>query len=474
MANILIIDDDPLIRDTLSLRVQRLGHLPATAGSLADGMEQALAVDPDMVFLDVRLPDGNGLTALPGFKDLDATPEVVIITGVGDAEGAELAIRSGAWDYLQKPFARGEIDLQITRALDYRRQKRASQRVFSVKRDAIIGKSPPIKACLDQVAQSASTASNVLITGETGTGKELFARAIHENSDRADKPFVVVDCAALPGQLVESLLFGHVKGAFTGADRNQVGLIKEADGGTLFLDEIGELPLSVQRTFLRALQERKFRPVGRSQELESDFRLVAATNRDLDEMVAKGTFRKDLLFRLRTLHIQLPPLSSRREDIPDLATHYIHRLCKRQGLKPKGMVPEFIEILEEHDWPGNVRELVNTLEAAISRAPDAVVLFPLHLPPALRIGHAKSAVSGKNSGSTADEIVAFCWTPPADPESAQTFKELRNAVMARLEYDYFKYLLNACDGRIDTVCKVSGLGKSRLYALLQKHGLQKS
>ena len=244
-----------------------------------------------MVFLDVRMPDGDGLAMLPLIQAARSAPEIIIMTGFGNASGAELAITSGAWDYIEKGSSVKEITLSLVRALEYRKQKRSSnstRNVVMLKRDAIIGISPAIKACLEQVAQAAECDASVLVTGETGSGKELFARAIHENSRRAPKPFVVVDCAALPDTLVESLLFGHEKGAFTGAEQSRSGLVAQANGGTLFLDEVGELPLSMQKAFLRVLQEHRFRPVGSHREVCSDFRLVAATNRTWRPWCATG------------------------------------------------------------------------------------------------------------------------------------------------------------------------------------------
>jgi DNA-binding NtrC family response regulator len=279
----------------------------------------------DVIFLDVRLPDGIGLDAIQKIKANSSAPEVVIITGEGDPNGAELAIQYGAWDYIEKPPSVQSVILPLVRALQYRTEKKDAQKPLMIKRDNIIGNSPQLLRSLKKLARAAQSQASVLIEGETGTGKELFAMAIHQSSSRSGKNFVVVDCAALPETLVESVLFGHAKGAFTGADQAKEGLVKQADQGTLFLDEIGELPLSLQKAFLRVLQEQRFRPIGGGSEVNSDFRLIAATNRDLDRMVQEKQFRQDLLFRIRSLVITLPPLRERPEDINQGAFTRLYR-----------------------------------------------------------------------------------------------------------------------------------------------------
>ena len=312
MASILIIDDDRLVCNMLLDIIQDMGHSVTCSHTLGSGMSKALTENYDLVLLDVGLPDGNGLDAIPRIQKIEPAPQIIIITASGDQNGAELAIRNGAWDYIQKPASVHDMTLPIVRALQYREERKVESRGGVAPKllalDGIVGNCPKMKGRFELVAQAANSEINVLITGETGTGKELFASAIHNNSLRAKKPFVVVDCSALPETLVESILFGHDKGAFTGAEKAREGLIKQADGGTLFLDEVGELPLSVQKAFLRVLQERRFRPVGSSAEISSDFRLIAATNRDLQKMVHEGTFRNDFLFRLRSFIIELPPL----------------------------------------------------------------------------------------------------------------------------------------------------------------------
>ena len=364
MKSVCIIDDDPEIRDTIASLTRKLRLSSEAAPTLSAGLELLARESFDVLFLDVRLPDGNGLAALPAIKRLPDAPEVIILTGLGDPDGAELAIQEGVWDYLVKPSPLGQIMLTLQRALRYREEKRCDRAPVSLSLEGCVAASPRMRPCLDQVAHAAWSSAAVLVTGETGTGKELFARLIHANSSRAKGPFVTVDCAALTETLVESTLFGHVKGAFTGADADRVGLARLADGGTLFLDEVGEMPVSLQKTFLRVLHEKRFRPVGGTVEIQSDFRLIAATNRDLEPMIERGEFRRDLYFRLKTIALPLPPLRARPEDIKPLTLAIVDRLCAAYGLPAKGFDAEFLSSLEAHDWPGNVRELQNVLEQA--------------------------------------------------------------------------------------------------------------
>ena len=311
MAEVLIIDDDEQMCRLLSETIKRMNHHAVYSMTLEKGLEAAVSGPFDVVFLDVNMPDGSGLDIIPRIRASATSPEVIIMTGAGDPDGAEIAIKNGAWDYLQKPLSSKSIHLPINRVLQYRDSlKTAAQITVALKRKGILGGSLLLKNCMDALARSANSDANVLITGETGTGKELFAKALHENSSRAQDNFVVVDCAALPETLVESVLFGHVKGAFTGAEAAQDGLIKQADEGTLFLDEVGELPITVQKKFLRVLQEHRFRPVGGKHEIQSRFRLVAATNRDLTAMVDAHQFRRDLLYRINTSRIHLPPCAT--------------------------------------------------------------------------------------------------------------------------------------------------------------------
>ncbi len=468
MATVLIVDDDETLCYALSRVVTTQGHRAVTAQTLADGLLKARQASFDAVFLDVRLPDGNGLDALEELEGLPSAPEVIIITGLGDPDGAELAMINGAWDYIEKSASTKEIALTLGRALEYREEKRsavAASPVVALVRDGIIGSSTGIKGCLDLVARSAISDANILITGETGTGKELFARAVHENSLRKNGPFVIVDCASIPETLVESLLFGHKKGAFTGADRDRTGLIVDAHNGTLFLDEVGELPMSLQKAFLRVLQERTVRPIGSRHEIRSHFRLVAATNRNLEAMVEEGTFRKDLLYRIQAFSMELPALRARISDIKEIAAYHIHRFCDRYGMDHKGVSADFYGTLEGHDWPGNVRELVNILDQALISARNEATLFPKHLPPRLRAQVARARLGASPSDEEAfSDGYALDAMPP--------LSEYRDTVLQEAERRYLEDLMRTSSGKIKRACEVAGLSQSRLYALLKHHGLK--
>jgi two-component system NtrC family response regulator len=426
MARILVVDDEAMVRTMLREVAVGMGHEALTAATLEEGLRLAVSGEPDVVYLDVLLPDGNGLAHVTTFGRLPCAPEIIVVTGFGDADGAETALRHGVWEYLQKPLRVQDITLSLTRVLAYRggRSRRganggnggavhgmpdggdvrataalAAPPAPALYREGIVGSSPALDAALDLMAEAAASSVNVLVLGETGTGKELFARAVHRNSARAAGPFVTLDCASLTENLVESQLFGHVRGAFTGADRSREGLLRLAHGGTLFLDEIGDLPLSIQGAFLRALELRRFRPVGASKEVESDFRLVAATNKDLHEMVRLDMFRSDLLYRLRGLTIILPPLRERTEDAPDLCRWAADRFCERHDLPPKHPAEDFLETVASYPWPGNVRELVHAVERACAAARDEPTLYARQLPTEIRVRVARDRMDGHGAAT---------------------------------------------------------------------------
>ncbi|WP_028325362.1 sigma-54-dependent transcriptional regulator [Desulfatirhabdium butyrativorans] len=458
MARVLIIDDDEILSNMLAEVVTDMGHIASRAFTLSDGLKKAAADHFAVILLDVNLPDGSGLTKIPIFRDLCCSTEIIIITAYGDRDGAELALNNGVWDYLQKTASISDIKLSLSRAIQYAEaNQRKAPTHIEMDLEGIIGTSNPLKICFSRLAQAARSDANVLITGETGTGKELFARAVHRNSSRASGPFITVDCACLTPTLVESQLFGHEKGAFTGADRKMDGMILQADGGILFLDEIGELPLHIQNAFLRVLQERHFRSVGGREEIASDFRTLAATNRDLDAMVGAGTFRSDLLYRLRGLVIALPPLREHPEDIPELASFYTTKLCNRYGIAVKGISPDFIDLISTYEWPGNVRDLVNVLESAIAEAFDEPMLYPKHLPTNLRLHFASIG-----PGQPAEDPV---------PQPLPLLKNVRESAVRETEYHYLRKLMLLAKGDIGEGCRISGLSRPQLYAQLKKHNL---
>lgn len=461
MANILIVDDDLVLAEMLAGHLTRAGYRAGVAATLAEGIDQARKGDFDVIFLDVQLPDGNGLEAFPHFSEVISRPEIIIMTGSGDPDGAKKAIQSGAWSYLEKPHVLRNLLLPLTRALQFREEKKKISIIpVALKRDAIVGKSPSLLNCLDQLAKAATSDASVLITGETGTGKEVFARAIHDNSNRSQQAFVVVDCASLPENLIESTLFGHVRGAFTGADRTVTGLVKMAHGGTLFLDEVGELPERIQKTFLRVLQEHRYRPIGGSKEEYSDFRVLAATNRNLDEEAAAGAFRSDLLFRLRSFSLHLPPLRERKEDIRSLARYFLTRLCDRLKIASKGIADEFFEYLMAYEWPGNVRELQQALEQVFANAIHHPTFFAYHLPDHIRVHKTLEGIQSDPAK------IRYGDDRPVRA-ALSSWKDFKMA----MENEYMQQLIDVSGGSVKTACRISGLSRARLYQLINLHGI---
>jgi two-component system NtrC family response regulator len=466
MSKILIIDDDPSVANLLSQVVTRLGHQATCADCAAKGLQAASSGNYEVVLLDVGLPDADGLEIMPEIREHSRNAEVIILTGKGDPDAAESAIRNGAWDYLVKPSPIDHIMQIIERAISHNDNKRTKSLMGSLKRDDLVGCSAAINATLERIAHAATVEANVLINGQTGTGKELMARIIHNNSSRRNHRFVIVDCAALPESLVESVLFGHTRGAFTGAHKERQGLIRQAHGGTLFLDEIGELPLSIQKTFLRVIQERRFRPISSREEIEVNFRMIAATNRDLDAMASKGLFRSDLLFRLRSFAIEAPALHQHKGDIRHLTDFYIHRFSELYGTQAKTPSFDFLEALEQYDWPGNVRELFHTLEESISMAADDPTLYPHHLPTRIR------AILTRESVKASTVCPSALPNDPTRGHGGRKFlkiSEYRN----KMERRYLEQLTRFTGGNRKQACSISGLSRTRLFELLKKHDLAK-
>ncbi|MET0340663.1 MAG: sigma-54 dependent transcriptional regulator [Polyangiales bacterium] len=378
-ARVLVCDDEAGLREMLEVLLRRAGY-EVDAVDRCRTAVQRLESEAlyDLVITDLAMPDGSGMQVLEAARSRDDALEVIMITAFATTEQAVEAMRLGAYDYVQKPFKNTELLAQIDKALEKRsivHENRAlrAQVTGSFRLGDLVGKSPRMRAVMELVRRVAGGRASVLITGESGTGKEVVARALHEAGERASQPFVTVNCGALPESLMESELFGHERGAFTGASAKKEGLVRAAHGGTLFLDEIGELPTPLQVKLLRVLQERKVRPVGGEQEIEVDVRILAATNRDVEAAVREGSFRQDLFYRLNVIRIQLPPLRERIEDIPMLAAHFLQKHSAFEG-KRLSFSSDALAWIVQQPYPGNVRELENVVERAVALATEPYVV----------------------------------------------------------------------------------------------------
>ncbi len=369
MGNILIVDDDPQLRLSFSKLLAAEGHEVTTAADGEAALELVRRQPPELIIMDVRMPGMSGLEAFQAIHALQPKLPVIIMTAFGTTETAIEATKLGAYDYILKPFEIPDILATIEQALEAGRIMRAKVEVdrdpSSVQGEAIIGRSRPMQEVYKAIGRVAPTDATVLLRGESGTGKELVARAIYQHSLRADKPFLVINCVAIPETLLESELFGFEKGAFTGALTRRVGKIEQAHGGTVFLDEIGDMPFSIQAKILRLLQEKSIERLGGRDPIPVDVRIIAATNRDLEAALAAGRFREDLYYRLKVVTIWLPPLRERLDDIPALADYFLGRFAMAMGLHNPGMTPEAKAVLQQYQWPGNVRELANTIQKAL-------------------------------------------------------------------------------------------------------------
>ncbi len=371
-ARILVTDDEAALREMLSVLLRRAGYDVTTRETRASALEALKAEEFDAVITDLALPDGSGMDVLSAARERDESTQVVMITAYGGTEQAVEAMRRGAYDFVQKPFRNHELLALLEKALEKRHiigENRALRATVEqgYRSGDLVAKSEAMRRVMDMVGRVAGARTSVLLTGESGTGKEMVARALHERGERAKGPFVVVNCGAVPEALMESELFGHEKGAFTGATARSEGLVRAAHGGTLFLDEIGELPLGLQVKLLRVLQEHAVRPVGSSKEIPVDIRVVAATNRELERDIASGTFRQDLFYRLNVIRLHLPPLRERPEDIPLLALHFVQKHAALAGRRLE-LSPEALAWLVRQPYPGNVRELENAVERAVTLA----------------------------------------------------------------------------------------------------------
>jgi two-component system response regulator PilR (NtrC family) len=403
-AQILVVDDEESIREFLEIMLQREGYSVATVPSVKEALETLRRFPADLVITDISMPDLSGIDLMGAVKQAYPEMAVIVITAHGSTENAVEAMKLGASDYLTKPFQIDEIKIAIRSALksaalekENRQLRTELGKTFSI--GNIVGNAPVMQSVFDLVQRVSSTKTNIMILGESGTGKELVAHAIHRNSADPSSPFVVINCAAVPETLFESELFGHKKGAFTGAVQDKKGIFEQADGGTLFLDEVGDIPLSVQVKLLRAIQQKSFRAVGASEDVTIDARLICATNKNLEAMVAKGEFREDLFYRLNVIQIRMPSLRERSEDIPILAEHFLRKFSVTMGKPIQSFSKEAMRMLTSYRFPGNVRELENLVERAVALENQAIIL-PESLPQKLLMEVGSDAPASPKAAAT--------------------------------------------------------------------------
>ena len=447
MPNILVVDDESGIRQSLKGVLEDEGYKT----SLADSGEACLDLlnkrGFDVVLLDVWLPGMDGLEALQKIRDLDNAPEVIMISGHGTIETAVRATKLGAYDFLEKPLSLEKTLMLIKHAIDAKRL-RAENRDLKrqlAPRSVIVGESIPMKALRQQIQLMAPTNGRVLVYGESGTGKELVAHAIHVQSQRKDETFVEVNCAAIPEDLIESELFGHQKGSFPGASADKEGKFQKAHGGTLFLDEVGDMSLKTQSKVLRTLDEQRFTPVGSEEPITVDARVIASTNKDLEEEISRGNFREDLFYRLNVIPFSVPPLRERKEDVPLLARHFLKEFSAAYGRRPREISDDAIATLMHYSWPGNVRELRNVIERIVIMNPTTVRFERKHLPPLVH-----------RDGSRRGAGVEF-----------STLHQAR----AAYERDYILKKLDDNHGNISRTAEVLGLERSHLYRKMKTLGI---
>ena len=455
----LIIDDERIICDGCRLALSDRGHSADTCLAGKAGLEAILKGAYDVILMDMKLPDMDGMDILRAVKKEKTGEYIIVMTGYSTVQNAVEAMKLGAFDYLTKPFSEDELVLAVERAAE---KKRLVQENLSLRKellgrygfDNIVGRNPKILQIFDAINKIAPTDSTVLLSGESGTGKELFARAIQVRSKRGTKQFVAMDCSTLSPSLLESELFGHVKGAFTGAVRDKAGIFEVAHGGTLFLDDVANLNIETQGKLLRVLEMQEYKPVGASHVKKADVRVIAATNRDLKTMVEEETFREDLFYRLNVVPIYLPPLRKRKDDIPRLAYHFLRLFCRKTGKKVDGFSDEALEMLADFEWPGNVRQLKNVIERLVILT-DRKILDLLDLFDHLQV---------KRS-----------WEGGSVPESLNELKSVKKQLLeetyGRIEKAFLIKALKACGGNITHAAEKVGMQRANFSALLKKHRL---
>ncbi len=452
-ATILIVDDEEGIRTSLAGVLEDEGYRTVFA---VDGLEALAAVEtevPDLVLLDIWMPRMDGMDTLQRLKEKHPTLTVVMISGHGTIETAVKSTKLGAYDFIEKPLSLEKVLVTVRNALGMNRLAEENRSLQSVVLGDVemIGETPAMRELKGHIALVAESAASVLITGENGTGKELVARALHSLSQRRAKPFVEINCAAIPEELIESELFGHEKGAFTGALAQKKGKFDLADGGTIFLDEIGDMSLKTQAKVLRILQERKFERVGGTRLIEVDVRIIAATNKVLEDEIRRGAFREDLYYRLNVVPFVVPPLRERRDDIPALTSHFLDLFCRREGREAKSIVPETLEVMNGYDWPGNIRELKNLIERLVIMATGGTIT-PAQLPDYLAAGSS----SRNQAGPRLDSMLEF----PSLREAREEFE--KEFIIQKLE----EYNWN-----ISRTAEAIELERSNLHRKIKSYGI---
>jgi DNA-binding NtrC family response regulator len=456
---VLVVDDEELYRRALERILRRVGYEVITARDAKEALALVTEKAPELVLSDIQMPGINGLELVRQIKDAAPDLPCIVVTGYGSAEQSVEALRAGAFWYLEKPFDQGHLDVVrrlVQQAIEMGRLKAENRLLHRELRSrygfqSIVGSSPVLRKMLDVVAKVAETNSTVLITGESGTGKELIARALHYNSPRAERVFTTVNCGAIPEALLESELFGHVKGAFTNADRNREGRFSVADGGTIFLDEIGDMSPNLQVKLLRVLQDMTFEPVGSSLTQSVDVRVVAATNQDLEQAIAEKRFRSDLFYRLNVIPIEAPPLRVRAEDVPLLAQHFLEQICEDKGKAVGSFSREAMDLLIRHSWPGNVRELENLVErlVVLSSGPQ---IEAEDLPPNIR----------------APIPTTHTLPAPSVPSTGLSFRD----VVDDFEADLILQALEQTHWNKNQAAKLLGLNRTTLIEKIKKKGLE--
>jgi len=446
-AKILVVDDDPDTRDLLSEVLEGGGYQVVAASGAQEALTAGKAAHFDVILSDIRLgPELNGLDVLRAFKSIQPDSEVILITAFGSMETAIEAVQAGAFDYLSKPFKIDDVLTRVSRALENRNLVRETRNLAppaltETPLSSLVGRSPAMLEVYKKIGMVADSRATVLITGESGTGKELVAHAIHVNGPRARQRFLAVNCGAFTESLLESELFGHVRGSFTGASVNKCGIFEDANGGTVFLDEVSEMSPALQVKLLRTLEAQEVRPVGSNQSVRIDVRMIAASNRNLSDLVAEGKFREDLFYRLRVIEIDLPPLREREEDIPLLVSHFLQRLGAETG-RTLTVSPEALSALVAYPWPGNVRELLNTLESIAALNRSGVITLQ-ELPAKVCVGH--------NDGKSVDDVFA----------GLPSLEELGRR--------YLAYVLKVTDNNKSQAADILGISRNTLYRMVSRH-----